>query len=435
MDEIVDTGRLPTTLDALARIAIVPGVASVLEPAGQEIAAAIGEAAVAEVPAYADTGNPDVRPELLHFLAATVDDVIRLLGGGRPGDFAFVAAHAERRAEQKFPLAALLQTYRCSHRILVERIRDGAIAVAADDAHLTRVVSAVTDFCAELTGTLAAVTTSAYVHRTRAVAEAEGDRRTALLNTLLDGYDEADQHAAQLLRRAGYLAQRQSYCVAVARAVNPQEMESLPRAQRMADAVSVELDRGAVRSIVGIRDGLVVAVMSATRRLSGWTAPHSSLATLALPLLRRVGPAALIGVGSDAPSTSHIPRILAEAKLALDYASVSRRVVSIAEIPLRRMLISQASDPLRLALPVWAAALDAADRRGRGRLFDTLQAYADNDMNVLRTARSLSLHANTVYARMQKIADITGLSPLGYHGLTEILLALECRRNSGAPVL
>lgn len=432
MDESIDTGRLPASLDALAELGIVPAVAAVLEPHRRETVAAIGAAAVAEVSAFVDTGNPDVRPELSRFLAELTDEVWRLLAGGHPGDFAFVLRHAERRAEQKFPLEALLQTYRCSHRILVDQVRNGAIAVAAGDTHMTRVVSAVTDFCAELTGTLAGVTTSAYVHRTRLVAEAEGDRRTALLNTLLDGYDESDRQAAQLLRRAGYLAQRQSYCVAVARSVNPGEMENMARAQRMADAISAELDRGAVRAITGVRNGVVVTVMSTTRRLSGWTAPQSSLAGRVLPLLRRVGPAALIGVSNDAPSTAHIPRILAEARQALEYASVAKRIVAIGDIPLRQMLVSQAGDALRRTLPGWAAALDDADRRARGKLVATLRTYADADMNVLKAARALSVHPNTVYARMQRITRMADVNPLGYHGLTEILLAIECRRSGDA---
>jgi hypothetical protein len=33
---------------------------------------------------------------------------------------------------------------------------------------------------------------------------------------------------------------------------------------------------------------------------------------------------------------------------------------------------------------------------------------------------------------MQRITDVAGVSPLTYHGLTEILLTIECRR-SGEP--
>ena len=105
------------------------------------------------------------------------------------------------------------------------------------------------------------------------------------------------------------------------------------------------------------------------------------------------------------------------------------RVVAIGDIPLRQMLVSRAGASLRRTLPGWEAALDDADRRARGKLLATLQAYADADMNVLKAARALSVHPNTIYARMQRITDVAGVSPLGYHGLTEILLAIECRRG------
>ena len=48
-------------------------------------------------------------------------------------------------------------------------------------------------------------------------------------------------------------------------------------------------------------------------------------------------------------------------------------------------------------------------------------------MNVVRAAKKLAVHPNTIYARMQRIDDITGLNPLAYHPLTELLLAADCR--------
>jgi sugar diacid utilization regulator len=56
----------------------------------------------------------------------------------------------------------------------------------------------------------------------------------------------------------------------------------------------------------------------------------------------------------------------------------------------------------------------------------TLRAYADADMNVLKTAGSLRIHPNTIYARMRRIRELTGLEPLQYHALTEMLLAVDC---------
>ncbi len=261
------------------------------------------------------------------------------------------------------------------------------------------------------------------MHQTRRLAEAEADRRSALLNTLLDGYDEADQTAAGLLRRAGYLQQRQSYCVALARSVDPGEMESASRAQRMADSIADVLAPAGVRSIIGVRDNHVVAILSATRRTSGWTVPRSTVADRVYPALRRIGPAALIGLSNDAPSTSHIPRAANEAGLALDLANVSNRVARYSDISLRQMLITQARSAGATSGPDWAERLVAADKRGT--LAATLRSYADCNMNAQKTAVLLGIHPNTVYSRMQKIERLTGLNALRFHALSELLLALD----------
>jgi len=167
-------------------------------------------------------------------------------------------------------------------------------------AQVRRVVAAAADFAFEYTDVISTIATSEYVEHTRLLAEAEGDRRTELLNTLLSGYDESDSRTAQL--------QRQSFCVMVARSVNPTEMKNPARAQRMVEAISQTMRDTPVRLLVGVRDELVTIVMSGTRRLSGWTAPQSLLAERVYPRLLQVGPAALIGLSNDAPSTSHIRR-------------------------------------------------------------------------------------------------------------------------------
>ena len=410
-------------LKSLEQAGVVPVVqAPLLADAGRVIDQ-LRQAVVAEVPAFTDSGNPDVVPELGEHLEAHVREVCRLLGGGLPGELNFVREHAERRAEQKFPLDALLQSYRILQRALSTWVRDAALEVADESAHLRRVVAAVTDFVIEYTGNAGSLVTSEYVHHTRRLAEAEADRRSALLNTLLDGYDEADQAAAGLLRRAGYLQQRQSYCVAVARSVEPGEMESAPRAQRMADAIGEALAPVGVRCIIGIRDNHVVAILSATRRTSGWTAPQTTVADRVYPALRRVGPAALIGLSNDAPSTSHIPKAANEARLALDLASVGNRVARYSDISLRQMLITRALSAGPSSRPAWAEHLAAEDRRGV--LAATLRSYADCNMNAQKTAEVLGIHPNTVYSRMQKIEGLTGLNALQFHALSELLLALD----------
>ena len=427
MADTPDTASLAQTIERLRPFGVVPGITETLEPDAGHFVEALQRAIVADVAAFSESGNPEVLPALAAHLDAQVDEILRLLGGGRPGNFEFVAGYAEACAGQKFPLDALLHAYRCMHKALLPWVRDAALAAADRDAHVPRVVAAVTEFTIEYAGAISTLITSRYVQHTRLVAEAEGDRRTALLNTLLEGYDESDRQAAKLLRRAGYLEQRQSYCVVVARSVNPAEMENPARAQRMADAITQALEAKSIRVIAGVRDNLVVAVTSATRRVSGWTAPQSKLADRVYDALLPVGPAALIGLSNDVPSTSHVPRAADEARFALEFASVSKRVFPYARISFGQLVVAHARDQVQSALPEWLGRLSEADERSRGKLSATLEAYADADMNVLETAKRLGIHPNTVYARMQRIEEQTGLSPLSFRGLSEMLLALQCR--------
>lgn len=426
MTNTTGNARIARALKTLSDSGVVPEVAGILRANSQAFANKVLGLVEAEVSAYSDSANPDIRPELEAHLAEHVEEICRLLAGTRPGDLAFVRRHAERRAEQKFPLDAILQAYGCLHKALSHWIRDAALKAADDTAHVRRVVAAVTDFTIEYSGAIVTLITSDYVDHTRLLAESESDRRTALLNLLLSGYDESDRHAANVLRRAGYLEQRQSYCVAVARSVDPREMEHAARAQRMADALSVALRDLPIRTLVGVRENLVMVVLSGARRLSGWTAPQSLLADRVYPALRKVGPAALIGLSADAPSTAHIPQALGEARLALDYASVAERVVPYAAIPFQQMLVRLARQNLPPTRPAWLMALEKADARAKGVLSSTLSGYANNNMNVLKTAKALAIHPNTIYARFLKIQELTGRNPLAYHALTELLLASQC---------
>jgi hypothetical protein len=420
-----DTHALERSVDTLRTHGVVPTIVAPLQLGTDAVARDLFSRVIGDIDAFSSSANPDVLPELQQHLLELITEVCRLLNDSSPADLAFVRSYARRHAQQRFPLEALLHTYRCSHRILSSWIRDAALVVANSSVQVRRVVAAAADFAIEYTDTISTVATSEYVLHTRLLAEAEGDRRTELLNTLLSGYDESDNRTAQLLRRAGYLEQRQSFCVAVARSVDPREMESTARAQRMVEALAQSLRDSPVRSLIGIRDGLVTLVMSGTRRLSGWTAPQSLLADRVYPRLNQIGPAALIGLSNDAPSTSHVRRALNEARLALDFASVSNRVMPYSQIPFRQMIIRLARENIQSVLPVWLKDLQAADRKARGVLTKTLLAYANANMNALQTARRLSVHSNTVYSRMQRIADLTGKNALAYHDLTELLLAIE----------
>lgn len=423
-----DRAALEGTLAQLARIGVVPSAAESLTRGLRKAGEALGKAVLAEVPAFSVSGNPQVLPELERHAGEHLAELARLFGGGRIGEFGFVCSHAHRRAEQHFPLEATLHAYRCGHKILSQWMRAAAVAAVAND--IERVVAAVADFAIEYTNTISTICAAEYVARTRVLAEAEGDRRTELLNILLSGYDESDARAARLLKRAGYLEQRQAFCVVVAQSTDPLEMESPAREQRLVEAITAAVVTLPARALLGARNNMVTAVVSDARRLSGWTAPQTRLAGRVRAALLVLGPAVLIGVSTDQPSTSFIPKALHEATVALDFASVAERVVQYSDLPLRRLVLHRAADQIRSALPTWSESFADADEKSRGALTQTLRAFADADMNVQQAARALRLHPNTLYARMQRINRLTGLNTQRYHHLTELLLAIDCRRTT-----
>lgn len=419
---------LRRSLAVLRRIGVVPQAAPGLDADIADVGRALRQAILDEVPAFMASANPQVLPELEQHSQAHVEEIRRLFGGGATGDFEFVKQHARRRASQHFPLEAVLHAYRCGHKVLLGWIRDAAVPVLHDDVE--RAASAVADFAVEYTNVTSTIAAAEYVATIRRLAEAEGDRRTELLNVLLGGYDEADGRVARLLKRAGYRAQRQSFCIALAQSVDPSEMENPARVQRIVDALTDAVGDLRIRSLIGVRDNVVVAVFSDTRRQSGWTAPQTALAERIRPALLTLGPAVVIGLSADQPSTAHIPRAYQEAKIALDSASVTERVTLYSALPIRRLLVHVAGDEIASALPQWTDAFLTANDKSRGALVATLRAYADADMNILETARQLDVHPNTIYARMQRIEDLTGLGAQHYHALTELLLAVDCSGES-----
>jgi hypothetical protein len=421
-----DHQALRQVLALLTKTGVIPRAAAALDSSMQTVASTLRDAVLAEIPAFSESGNPEIIPGLDQHTGEHIQEIRRLFGGGELSDLEFVRTHAHRRAEQRFPLEATLHAYRCGHRILSHWLRDAAIAIGSRSVE--QAVSAVADFAIEYTNAISTIAASEYVSHTRILAEAEGDRRTELLRILLNGHDESDGRVARLLKQAGYLEQRQTYCVVVARSTNPSEMEHPARAQRIANSISIEVAARPIRMLVGIRNGLVTAVFSDTRRQSGWTAPHGGLAERICSTLLVLGPAVLVGVSTDHPSTSFLPRALHEATIALDLASVTKRVVKFSDLPIRDLLLHRGRDYVQSAPRSWIATFVNADVKAGGSLMQTLRAIADADMNVQKAARLLGKHPNTLYTRIERIKELTGLDGLRYHDLTELLLAADCGR-------
>jgi len=419
---------LQDSLFSLGRVGVRPVVAGALAESLEDTATELETAIRNDIPAFSKSGNPDVLPELRAHLQDLLTEIHRLLGGARTARLEFVHRHATRQAVQRFPLEAMLHAYRVGHKVIGHWLRSATLASLGSSRNVNDAVAAVTDFTIDYIDCVITIATSEYVRRTRQLSETEADRRSQLLSLLLEGYDESDGRIAKLLRSAGYLDQRQSFCVVVASSIDAREMQNTARANRLLAATRKALEDLPVRALFGFHEYRVVTIVSAARRLSGWTTPQAALASrVSWPMLR-LGNSVLVGVSADVPSTALIPKALREAELALEVADAGQRVVEYSKIPLRTLLLHVAEGNVQSAMPAWASALRTADHKSRGALVATLRAYADADMNVLKTAKRLNVHPNTIYARMQRIRDVTALDPLRYHGLNEMLLAADCMK-------
>ena len=426
MKAATENAGLVQALLALSTLRLAAPAAAALHETRSELARRLREAVVEQVSAFSASGNPELLPDLEGHAQEHVAELRRLLGGAAVGDFEFVRAHARRRATQRFPLEALLQAYRCLQAVFTQWARNSVPTASARGDKTA--LAALDGLALEYASAVSLAAAAAYVDQTRVIAEAEGDRRSELLTILVTGYDEADARVARLLKRAGYLGPRLSFCVALAQSTDPLEMENPPRAERIGEAIVESVASLPARALVGIRDNLVTVVFSDVRRVSGWTAPQARLADRILPRLLTLGPSVLIGLSSDQPSTAFIPRGIHEATLALDFASVGERVVSFAALPIRRLLIHRGADYVQAALPPWLSRLREADAKSRGTLVQSLRALAEADMNVQRAARELGVHANTLYARIERVTELTGLDAQRYHDLTHLLLVADCGR-------
>lgn len=390
------------------------------------------QAAVTAVSAFSAAASPELLVELESHAAAHIAELCRLLLGGPVGDFDFVRTYARRRATQGLPIEATLQAYRVMLPIFARCISDGVVSPGARARRPgpagQSAMSALAEVMTQYAGAVSMAFSAAYVAHASVFAGAESDRRAELLGILVGGFDASNARIARLLKRAGYGEQRLRFCVALAQSTDPLEMENSARAQRIADAMVACVAPLAVRVLVGVRSNQVTAVFSDIRRVSGWTAPQANLADRVQQRLRGLGPAVLVRLSGDQASPSLIPRGLHEATVALDFASVSERVVPFVALSIRRLLIHRGVEYVQSALPAWFASLRDADAKSQGDLVKTLRAMADADMNVQAAARGLHVHANTVYARLQRIEDLTGLSAQRYHDLTHMLLAADCGR-------
>jgi hypothetical protein len=425
---------LTDALERLRACTPLPPVAAHLQRHVQQIQSELRDTVLADIPAFTESRDQATLRELGSHGPRHLEEILRLLEGGAVSDFRFVREHARLRAEHRFPLEAMLHAYRCGHKVFSRWLHEAASAAAPADDAAGDVHAGMADFTREYTDAISTIASVTYVDQTRMLADVAGDQRAQLLDILLGGHDESDARVAGILRAEGYLAGRQTFCVVLAQSVDAAEMASPARARRLADSLDQLVPSSLARRLIDVRDARVVCVFSGVRRASGWTAPSASLAERIAHEMATAGNAVLIGVSSDVASTSRIPTAYRQALLALRLTGLTQRVVPFGAVALRQLMIHLAGEDLQRLLPTWAHAFYLADDKAAGAWTATLRAYADADMNLLKAAVRLEVHPNTLYARLNRIRELTGLDARAYHALTDLITVADARSTGTSTV-
>jgi PucR C-terminal helix-turn-helix domain/GGDEF-like domain len=338
--------------------------------------------------------------------------------------FGFVRLHAIRRARQRFPLAGSLNAYRLAHRGYWTVMSESVVHLAADEREINACSMMLSEFLLEFFDVVSGTMTDAYLTEEAHLNAQRTRARVALIDDLTHGRQPGDLDARELCERCGILP---GMHMAVA-LMRPFESPSNGAAERdgalhrLSESVEQSLSQRGFGTLVDRRDGAVLAIAA------GKSGTARALASVLRAGIggRQNGAAFPVaaGIGLDVTEIAAVPQAYQEAERAIDFAEPRRPVVCFADVDLVELLRRRPDATAFRLVPEWAGRLREADAKS-GDLSRTIHAFADCDLNVKRTARSLKLHTNTVYFRLNRVMQLTGVDPRSFSGASLLLAALR----------
>jgi PucR C-terminal helix-turn-helix domain/GGDEF-like domain len=328
----------------------------------------------------------------------------------------FVVVHGTRRAQGGVPLRAVLQAYRTGHKTfwaIMCRVIDRLAASPAEGMRTTMLLS---DYCIEYTDLISVVVTDAYVGEEVRLAYVGTRLSIAVMEGLLRGELPAHDDGRALCIAKG-LAGGRPMAVLIACGADSKARVDWRDQAGLALMLTRALDAAGCRALVEPRGGEVLAVFSAegaagTRAVQALRDPPNTE-------LRACLQASRLGIGLDVQAVAELPRAYDEARLALQLLGSGEPVAHLADMDVNTYMLHRADATAhRLLPPLPAEVRDAL-------LAETLEAFAAADLNVKACARSLGVHTNTIYHRLNRVARLTGRDPRSFHALGQLMTALK----------
>jgi hypothetical protein len=407
----------------------MPGLRRIVAPdeaVRERLVASTVEAIWAQVAAYRDSADEQLREEVTGVVRAMHQTLVTSLAEARPpcsADFASARDAGLRRAAGGVPLAAVLQAFQVGQTALWLNMLESLNGdTAAQEAALS-----VVGHLMQVVEMGSAVAAAAYLQAQQDGSANREQVRRDLLEDLLAGRGLAPGPKVAAMRAAGLepgagMLVFSAGVVApagTAPAGGPGEAE---RAQALR-AIAIAVRRaGCGGGLTVARQNEIVGVLPVPAR--GPAAVIAEIEQVAADAQRRGVPLA-VGVSTVRTGPAEVPAAYAEARVARDGLGERAGVVALPLLSSFDYLLLRADETARRLVRPQVRRFVEDDAARGGALIATLTEYAACDLNARTAARRLHLHVNTAYYRLERIAERTGCDLRSVADLVELLIAVR----------
>lgn len=327
-------------------------------------------------------------------------------------DFPWTAEHAQRRVDNEIPLVDFLKAFRIAQLELWDHLLEWAQSSAGAEQMVLSLVSHVMRTIEA--GSSAAATTYMEAQQYD-LADQENVQRD-LVEDLLAKRTPTHARQLEVLRETG-LSDDQ-YVVISAELGNA---DGSTGQHMLTMSARTHLSRVA-GGVFAVRQSELVALLplrgkderSLNRRLSRMVEELHGRGIL----LR-------VGMSAAHAGLTNVPDGHVEACLAFGSIRGRHGVVGLTELSTLDYLVRRPDDTVGRLIRPQVRAFLAEDRAGDGVYSESLEAFIEHNLNVREAAHALHVHVNTMYYRLERIAERTGCDLRRVDQMIELLLAVR----------
>ena len=339
-------------------------------------------------------------------------------------NYDFIAEQGTFRAQQKYPLAVQLHSYRIGQRVCWETLCQSLIIDSGPMPESAwRLMIALSVFTFEYVNHISTVLASAYYKESSRLEQSASSVRSEFIDRLMRKPD--DPTLARTAARFDFDADS-NYLVVVARASESHgnSSDEISEVQSCLDKVFEPLCE---HRLTDLWRGDAICILSADKN-----SDRDFELTLNSEVREKIAEMGCrIGISTSQKGLNTISDSYEDAITALEQSSTEQPVVRFNAISVFDHLVTNAKNSAYRLKPPWVDALVAEDRRAGGVLLQTLNTYVNCRMSAKKAAELLKIHTNTVYQRINKIEELCQLTEVGSPKLIDILVVANLHLHNG----